>query len=291
MKDASEERRETRAALPFVLPFVLVFGLLFVYPTLQMVASSFTNASLTLPGDWVGLANYERLLGDRAFWRSAMTTGAFAAMTVIPSTILGLFIAMGISRMRGFLQGLALALFFLPYILPASIIANFWAGLLEPDGLLGYPTELLTGRRVSLLLLNAWFLPTVAVITVWWTIGFNVLLFLAGLRAVPPELYEAATLDGASPLTQFRQITWPLVWPVTLLVFTLQLILQIKVFDQAYLLNFSGAAPKPLVQYIYTLAFQFNQSGYGATVALALFVLVVVISVFQFQLLRARGVR
>lgn len=283
------ERRDNRAALPFILPFIFVYGLLFIYPTLQMVASSFTDASLTLPGNWVGLANYARLLGDTGFWRSVTSTGYFALLTVIPSTLLGLLIALGVNRLSGRLQGVALALFFLPYILPASVIANFWWGLLEPGGALSTPMEFLTGRQVSVFLLRNWFLPAVAVVTIWWTIGFNVLLFIAGLRAIPPEIYEAAKLDGASSMTQFRLITWPLVWPVTALVFTLQLILQIRVFDQVYLLNVSGTGARPLVQYIYVAAFQNNQSGYGATVALALFMIVTAVSVFQFRLLRMRG--
>jgi multiple sugar transport system permease protein len=118
-----------------------------------------------------------------------------------------------------------------------------------------------------------------------------VLLFIAGLRAVPAEIYEAATLDGAGRWRQFRSITWPLIWPVTALVLTIQLILQIKVFDQVYLLSSGNKNTMPLVQYIYTVAFQQNQSGLGAAVALALFVFVSVISVLQFQLLRARGAR
>jgi multiple sugar transport system permease protein len=286
------ERYEGRAAWPFVLPFVAVYGLLFVFPTVQMVASSFTDASLTLPGKWIGAENYLRLIDDKTFWRSAFNTGYFALLTVIPSTVLGLAVAMAVSRLKGFRQGFVLALFFLPYILPASVIANFWWGLLEPDvGILSYPVELIVGRRVSVFRVNAWFLPTVALITVWWTIGFNVLLFVAGLRAISAEVYEAATLDGASRWRQFRSITWPLIWPVTALVLTIQLILQLKVFDQVYLLSTGNKNLMPLVQYIYTVAFQQNQSGYGATIALALFVFVSVISVLQFQLLRARGSR
>ena len=286
------ERYENRAALPFVLPFVAAYGLLFVFPTFQMVASSFTDASLTLPGEWIGLENYQRLIGDRGFWRAAFNTGYFALLTVIPSTILGLLVAMAVNRLRGALQGIVLALFFLPYILPASVIANFWWALLDPGiGILSYPVEFIVGRRVSLLRLAPWFLPAVALITIWWTIGFNVLLFIAGLRAVPAEIYEAATLDGAGRWRQFRSITWPLIWPVTALVLTIQLILQIKVFDQVYLLSSGNKNTMPLVQYIYTVAFQQNQSGLGAAVALALFVFVSVISVLQFQLLRARGAR
>ena len=286
------ERYENRTALPFVLPFVIVYAVLFLFPTGQMIWSSFTNASLTLPGSWVGFDNFDRLIGDRAFWRAVLNTGYFALLTVLPSTILGLLIAMAVNRLAGWMQGIVLALFFLPYILPASVVVNFWWALLEPGpGILSYPIEMIIGRRVMVFRVNAWFLPAVAIITVWWTIGFNILLFLAGLRAIPPDLYEAATIDHVGRCAQFRFLTWPLIWPVTALVLTIQLILQLKVFDQAYLVGTGAKANIMLVQYIYALAFQENNSGYGSTIALALFIFVSILSVLQFQLLRARGAR
>src|SRR6185312_5809834 len=97
------------------------------------------------------------------------------------------------------------------------------------------------------------FLPGVAVLTIWWTVGFNVLIFLAGLRALPHELFEAARLDGAGRWRTFLHLTWPLIWPVTALVLTVQLILQLKVFDQVFLMLAGGRTipTMVLVQYIY----------------------------------------
>ena len=134
-------------------------------------------------------------------------------------------------------------------------------------------------------------MPAVAAVTIWWTVGFSVLVFLAGLRALPPDIYEAAALDGAGRWTRFRSLTWPLIWPVTALVLTIQLILQIRVFDQVYLMA-SGAPNRSttvLVHYIYTIAFQRNQAGYASTVAVALFAIVAIVVVFQFQMLRLRA--
>ncbi len=116
-------------------------------------------------------------------------------------------------------------------------------------------------------------------------------MFLAGLRNIPRELYEAAALDGATRWQVFRSITWPLIWPVTVLCLTIQLILQLKIFDQVYLFAQGGRtnATMVLVQYIYEQAFQKNSSGYGATIAVALFVIVIVFSLLQYQVLRMRG--
>lgn len=285
---------EDRTALPFVLPFVLVYALLFLYPTCQMVAMSLTNAQLTVPGEWVGLGNYVKLIHDWRFGRAIGNTASFALMTVVPSTLLGLLIAMMVNRLSGVLQSVVLALFFLPYVLPVSVVANIVYWLVEPGGPLNHAVGLFIGEEVSLLRKPRWVLPIVAITTVWWTIGFNILLFLAGLKNISPEIYEAATLDNAGRSTQFRLITWPLIWPVTALVLTIQLILQIKVFDQVYLMTGGGGGVDStlvLVQHIYNLAFQKNQGGYASTVAVALFVIVAVCSVLQFQMLRARSQR
>ena len=138
-----------------------------------------------------------------------------------------------------------------------------------------------------------WFMPAVAVVTIWWTAGFSILLFLAGLRAIPVEIYEAAALDNAGRWTTFRRITWPLLWPVTSLVFTIQLIAQLKIFDQVYLFSVGGRPNDNmvLVYYVFQRAFQQDQGGRAAAVAVTLFVLVVVVSVLQFQLLRLAGGR
>ena len=151
----------------------------------------------------------------------------------------------------------------------------------------------LVGQPVNVFRRPAWFMPMAALVTVWWTNGFSILLFLSGLKNIPAELYEAAELDGANRFQQFTRITWPLIWPVTVLCLTIQLILQLKIFDQVYLFSIGGRTNQTmvLVQYIFEQAFVHNKGGYAATVAVALFVIVIIFSVLQFQVLRARGER
>jgi multiple sugar transport system permease protein len=190
------------------------------------------------------------------------------------------------------LQSIILAAFFLPFILPVTVVYLIWDWMLNLQfGIAQYIIEPIVGKRVNVWRTIPWFLPTAAVLTIWWTNGFSILLFLAGLRNIPRELYEAAALDGATRWQVFRSITWPLIWPVTVLCLTIQLILQLKIFDQVYLFAQGGRtqATMVLVQYIYEQAFQKNSSGYAATIAVALFVIVVTFSVLQFQLLRMRG--
>ena len=280
--------------LVLVGPFAVVYGVLFVYPTLQLLGLSLTNSHLVTLGAFVGFDNYVQLLRDFRFSRSVVNSLYFVAITAIPSTLLGLLIAMIVARLKGLMQAFVLALFFLPYVLPVTTVGSIWGWLLEyPDGFLQGPIKLLRGAPVHIFLTVSWILPTVAVVTIWWTTGFNVLLFLAGLRAISPDIYEAARVDGAGRWVQFRAITLPLIWPVAALVFTIQLVLQIKLFDLLYLYVGGGEVDATLVllQYIYSLGFTRDRGGYAATVAVALFVIVGCLSVLQFVLVRARSRR
>ncbi len=286
-------RAELLTALVLVLPFLVIYGVLFIFPTIQMVWLSFQDAPLIGPGEWVGLENYtEMLTDDRRFNTSVINTAYFVLLTVVPNTLIGLGIAMMINRLKGWQQSMALAAFFLPYILPVSVVYLIWNWMFDNQfGVMQYLLQPIFGERVPVFRNISLFMPAVAFVTIWWTCGFNILLFLAGLRAISTEIYEAASLDNASRWTQFTRITWPLIWPVTALVLTIQLILQLKIFDQVYLFAQGGRADPTMVmvQYIFQQAFQRNNGGYGATVAVALFVIIIVFSVLQFQFLRARG--
>jgi multiple sugar transport system permease protein len=283
--------RQGRQAAGLVAPFVVAYLVLFIYPTLRLVQLSFTNAPLIGAGKWVGWANYVRLAHDFLFRQSLLHTGYFVLLTVIPTTLIGLGIALMVIRLRGWTQSVILACFFLPYILPVTVVTTIWGWLLDLQFGVAQPVvHLLAGADIAVFKNPAWAMPMVATITIWWTNGFNVLLFIAGLRNIPPDYYEAASLDGAGRIAQFRHITWPLIWPVTTLVLTIQLILQLKIFDQVYLLTQGGPFNSTYVMllYIYKQAFVLNHGGYGATASLFLFAIIALLSVVQYQVLRTR---
>jgi multiple sugar transport system permease protein len=285
---------EMLVAAVLVAPFVVIYGWMFVYPIIQMVRLTFTNAPLIGPGDWIGLDNYQRMFGDRVFRGAIWNTTYFVLLTVVPGTAVALAIALMVSRLKGWLQSLILSMFFLPYVLPVTVVYIIWDWMTNVQfGVLQPLIELVVGKPVNVWRTIPWFMPAVALMTIWWTNGFSILLFLAGIRNIPRELYEAAALDGATRGQMFWRVTWPLIWPVTVLCLTIQLILQLKIFDQVYLFAMGGrtAATMVLVQYIYEQAFQKNAGGYAATIALALFVIVVAFSVLQFQALRIRRSR
>jgi multiple sugar transport system permease protein len=290
----SARRGQGRAAAAFVAPFVIAYLVLFIYPTAKMVQLSFTNAPLIGPGTYVGWANYVRVIRDFLFRESATHTFYFVLLTVVPTTVLGLALALMVARLKGWLQSIVLACLFLPYILPVTVVTLIWQWVLDFQfGIAQHVIRLFAPAGISVFNNPAWAMPMVALVTIWWTNGFNVLLFIAGLRNISQDYYEAASLDGAGRIQQFRHITWPLIWPVTAMVLTIQLILQLKIFDQVYLLTQGGPfnSTYVLVQYIYKEAFTLNRGGYGATVAVFLFGIIVVLSILQYQVLRTREAR
>ena len=287
-------RNEYKVAAVLIAPFVLCQIVLFLYPTYKMIALSFTDAPLIGAGKWVGLDNYAKLLKDGLFFRATWQTFYFVLLTAVPGTLIALGIALMIVRLRGWLQAAVLALFFLPYILPVTVVTTIWQWVIDLQfGIAQYVVEFFAGERVSVFRTRGWAMPAVATVTVWWTNGFNILLFVAGLRQISPDLYESASLDAASRWQQFRLITWPLIWPVTALVLTIQLIVQFKIFDQVYILTQGGPANSTyvLVQLIYRQAFQLNKGGYASAIAVFLFAIIVILSVLQYQALRARSAR
>ncbi len=283
------KRRHGLVALSLILPFLAIFALVFAYPLYEVVRLSFTDAPLIGEGNWIGLDNYVRLFSDRIFYISIKNNAYFVVLTVIPTTLIAMVIALAVNRLSGRWQALALVLFFTPYVLPVSVVTQIWAWMLDFQfGVLQPVFTFFTGKPVPVFKNPYWVLPSIAVVTIWWTNGFNVLLILAGLRNIPTDLYEAAALDGATRRQLFTRITWPLLWPVTALVLTLQLILQLKLFDQVYLLSEGGPfnTSYVLLLMVYREAFQLNHGGYAAAISLILFLLIAVVSVLQYQLLR-----
>lgn len=285
-------RRDNLTALPFVVPFVFVYGLMFIYPTVLMVAMSLTSSSLTIAGEWVGWDNYAKLLTDRRFGVAIVNTLLFVVIAVVPGTLVGLGLAMLVNRLTGWVRSAVLAAFFLPYVLPVSTIAVIAYVITIPGAPLG-GLYYRGGQAAAIWNNLPTFIPAVAVLTIWWTVGFTVLIFLAGLRTLPRDLFEAARIDGANRWTVFTSVTWPLMWPVTALVVTLQTIMHFKVFDQVYLLATSGRTDPTmvLVQYVYVVAFQRNQAGYASAVAVGLYAVVLILSVLQWQATRMRSAR
>lgn len=285
-----KRKRNSWIAYAFVGPFLLFYVLFLIYPALRVVYLSLTNSDIAGQGHFTGLANYHELIFDQEFWVAVGHTVYFVVLTVVPNTAVGFSLALLVLRLKRLRLPILSALF-LPYVLPVSVVTNCIA-LWMLDANFGIVNNLLGTN-------TAWFgdagfaMPGVALVTIWWTVGFNMLLFIAGLQNIPVEYYEAAALDGANGFQRFLFVTCPLIWPVASLVLILQLIAQFKIFDQVYLLTFGGPsnATTVVLLYMYREAFQQGRGGYASAVAMALVVIIVVVSLVQSRLLRVKTVR
>jgi multiple sugar transport system permease protein len=278
-----------RAAFLLVAPFTILYLVLFIFPTLRVIQLSFTDAPLIGSGKWVGTANYERLFNDFLFWKALRNTAYFVLLTVVPNTALGLIFALMVVRLKRF-QGFVLAAFFLPNMLTVSVVTRIWQWLTSSQfGIF----NIMFGTNYAVFNDPNWAMPMIAFITIWWTVGFNMLLFIAGIQTISKEYYEAAALDGASGNQIFWRITWPLLWPTTALVLTLQLIAQLKIFDQVWLLTRGGPfnSTTVMLQFVYTQAFQNFKGGYASAIALVLFIIILIASIIQYRVLRTGGSR
>jgi len=280
--------RHWKTAFLMLLPFTIVYVLFLLYPTGRVLYLSFTNSDIAGVGTFIGGDNYVKLVGDKLFWASLWHTIYFILLTVIPNTAAGLLIAMLLDKMRRF-RSFAQVLFFLPYILPVSVVTQIWLWVLNKNyGIYNFMLH----NNINWFQSVATAMPAVALVTIWWTVGFNILLFIAGLKAIPKDYYEAAALEGVDKgFKVFRYITWPLLWPVTSLVLLLQLIAQWQIFNQVYLLTNGGPFNKTIVvlQYMYVQAFQSGHGGYASTISMALFVIILITSLIQLRFLSLRG--
>jgi multiple sugar transport system permease protein len=284
------QRTLRRKGLPigwvFVAPFLFFYGVFLIYPAIQVCYLSLTNSDIAGQGGFVGLRNYIELMRDQDFWASVWHTLYFIVLTVVPNTAVGFFLALLVIRLKR-LRLPILSAFFLPFVLPVSVVTTASLWILDTNfGIINY----LFGTSIAWFQDPIWAMPAVAAVTIWWTVGFNMLLFNAGLQNISPDLYEAAALDGANALQQFINITCPLTWPVASLVLVLQLIAQFKIFDQVYLLTQGGPYNSTVVVllYMYRQAFQLNRGGYASAVAIVLVVIMLMISAIQFRLLQGR---
>jgi len=285
-------RSDTLSGWFFLTPFLLVYLVFLIYPVFQAAYMSLFDWDLLAMWDRsiVGLRNYaEMFTSDNVFWVSLINTLKFVVYSTPLIIFIGLLLAVLINHQGG---GFFRALFFSPYIFSVSVVTLIWGFLLNPQqGLiavfLGWfgvePISWLTNPRLAL--------PAIVVTTLWWTMGFNMVLFLAGLQDISPSLYEAASIDGTNSLQKFFHITIPGLRRTMLLVVVLQVIASFQIFGQVYIMTRGGPAgtTRVLIQYIYESGFRDYRLGYASAMSVLLFLLMFIVSYFQFKLSPEEG--
>ncbi|WP_443049355.1 carbohydrate ABC transporter permease [Streptomyces sp. NBC_00178] len=286
--------RRTRPGngLLFVLPFLTVFALFLVWPVVHGLWMSFTDTSLALRDtSFVGFDNYTEAFGDPDVWSSLGNTALFTALSSVPLVLVALAMALLVhSGLAG--QWVWRLAFFAPYLLPVTVVTLIWTWLYQPD--LGLGNQLL-GRLglepVGWLADEAVAMWSVTAVTVWWTVGFNFLLYLAALQSLPTTYDEAAALDGAGAWRRLWSVTLPQLRRTTVLVAMLQVLASLKVFDQIYILTKGGpnGSTRPVLEYVYDVGFTGYRLGYASAVSYLFFALVIIVSIAQLRFFRKEG--
>ncbi|WP_334172785.1 carbohydrate ABC transporter permease [Sinomonas sp.] len=290
-----QQPRQSRPAWLFLAPFAIVYLVFLIGPTLYMLVASFFNTSLVKSGfgSFAGLGNYAEMLSRPDFWSAMWHTVQFTLYTTPPLVVLGFVMAVLTNRVgRG--QWFFRLAFFVPFILPSASIALIWSFIFTPDtGLLNELQAFLGVAPTPVLADPAWAMAGVAAATVWWTIGFNFILYLAALQDIPRELYEAAAVDGASPWQQIRFITIPLLGRTTTLVVLLQIIASLKIFDQIYLMTSGGPGQSTDVAltFIANTAFTSDRVGAASAASVLLFIVILLIAAARQLITRAQDAR
>jgi multiple sugar transport system permease protein len=277
-------RARDRSGYLFIAPFVAAAGLFLAWPTLTGLWMSFTNRSLMGSGnEFIGFANYAEAFADPQVWQTLWQTFLFTIISTVPLVAVGLAMALLVhTGLPG--QWLWRASFFASYLLPVAVTTALFAWLFQPDiglfntwlGALGVaPVGWLTEEGVAML--------SIALVTVWWTVGFNFLLYLAALQGIPAGLYEAATIDGAGGWRRLLSITLPQLRSVTGVIVVLQLLASLKVFDQIYLLTSGGpnGSTRPILEYIYDTGFTNYRLGYASAISYVFFAIILVLTLVR----------
>jgi multiple sugar transport system permease protein len=280
------QRKDGRSAWLFLAPFGIFYLAFLLGPTIYMLVMSFFNTSMvrTGLGSFAGFANYAEMLSRPDFWSSLLHTLQFTLYTTPPLVILAFIFAVLTNRFnRG--QWFFRLAFFLPFILPSATISLIWVFVFTPSTGLWALVETWFGATPGSGVLSS---PNtamigVAIATVWWTLGFNFVLYLAGLQEIPRELYEAAAVDGASAWSQIRYITIPMLGRTTTLVVLLQIIASLKIFDQVYLMTNGGPGISTQVslQLITGTAFTDNRLGAASAASVLLFIVIIAIAIIR----------
>ena len=229
--------------------------------------------------------------GDRRFWPIVGNTLTFVALTVPSVTLVGLALALGLNRDDRVSAVLRTA-FFLSQVLSVTVVTLIWQLTFSPrQGILGHLFRSVGLEPLNWITDTALAMPAIVIATVWWSLGFAMILFLAGLQEIPAERYEAARLDGAGLWPIIRFITLPALSRTTTLVVVLQIILHFQVFGQSHLITRGGPndATQVLVRYIYQTGFRNSELGYASALAIVLFVFMLVFAMLQLRVSREEG--
>lgn len=269
----------------FILPSVLGLAIFTLIPIVASFVLSVFSWDFLTPPRYAGLANFQRLAGDARLLQSFRVTALYVVAHVGLTAAIGLILALGVNRdlsvpLRSFLR----SAYFFPVIVSTASVAIIWTYLYDTQmGVINYYLTRLGGPQIRWLSSSQWAMWSIIFMTVWKSLGFNFVLFVAGLQNIPRQYYEAAAIDGAGSWAQFRYVTVPLLSPTVFFVIVMGLIGAFQVFDAPYIMTTGGPgdASRTVAMHIYENGLRFLRMGYASSIALTLFAIILIITVVQ----------
>jgi multiple sugar transport system permease protein len=287
--------RDDLVGWTFAAPFVILFGIFLAFPILASFVLSFTSFGLKdlanpVGSTVVGLKNYVDLFSDPVFWTALFNTFYFVIVGVPLTLVFGLLIATALNRGVSRFRTVFRVGYYLPVITSIVAIAVVWRFLLDPD--VGLINMALGGLGITG---PAWLadpvlaMPSIIAMAVWRNLGFAMIVFLAGLQAIPAMLYEAAAIDGAGRWQGFRYVTLPMLRPTILFMTVITTIGYLQLFEEPFVMTNGGPLDKTLsiTMYMYQQGFTFFHQGFASSIAYVLFVIVAFVAFLQFKFLRS----
>lgn len=270
----------------FVLPQLIGLFVFILGPVAASLMMSFLEINLvTLESKWVGWTNYDTMLASRAFVASVVNTLYFTAVSVPLGIVISLVMALALATGVRF-EAAYRAIYFLPTITSTIVMAIVWSWLLNPQyGLMNQMLRTIGVQGPGWIASPDWAMPSIILVSIWHGFGYNMVLFLAGLKNVPRELYEAASIDGAATFDRFRYVTLPMISPTTFFVTIISVIGSFKVFELVYMMTGGGPADATIVLLLrmYQVGFSFLKLGEAAAISWVLFVLIMIVTLIQFR--------
>lgn len=281
-----KDRKETVAGYLFLLPALGGILVFILGPVVAAIALSFTKWDLLTPAKFIGLSNYQELIQDPMFRKVMLNTLIFTGASVPLSLILSLGLALALNQK---IKGIVIfrTIYFLPVVSSMVAVSLVWRWLYNPNyGLLNYFLNLLHLPSINWLFSTTWAMPAVILMSVWKSLGYNMVIFLAGLQGIPQMYYESAKIDGAGKFQAFKNITLPLLSPTTFFVLVISIISSFQVFDQIFVMTSGGPAhaTEVIIYYIYHNAFQIFRMGYASALAFCLFIIIFALTLLQIRL-------
>jgi multiple sugar transport system permease protein len=272
----------------FIAPAIIGFVAFYLYPAIRGLQISFTDWNLLSDPKFIGFQNYIEVFSDPKFWAALGVTIQYVLWNIPLQTILSLLLAVAMDRLVGSM--VVKGLLILPYLLSSVIVGMIFLWMLDP--LLGILIQWLASTPIgkqTFFSSTEQAIPTIAIINIWKHMGFNALLFFAGMQSIPRTVYEAAKIDGASEWTTFWRMTLPLLRPVTVFVMVTSVIGSFQIFDMIAVTTNGGPvdSTRVVVLYIYQNAFSFFRMGYATAMSMVLFVILVFFTLLQTRILRA----